>query len=1216
MKRLLIFLTVMFVSSSLLISLSQKVIESKPEMKRVDNELMRIKSTKPQERVKVIVWLNDNKSTDSFKKIGRVKYQYNIIPAVAMEVPASELENLAKEPSVEKIVLDRKLTAFRSSSIPLIRADVASNNFSVNGSGVNISIVDTGVFNHTEFQSPNRITSQKCYCTGCCPPDNSNENFNATDDYSHGTHVAGIAAGQLGVANGSSIIAVKVLDSSGGGYDSDVAKGIEWAFQNGANVISLSLGGCVNATVDGISCYNDCYDSPSAQMVERAVGNGTVVIAAAGNCGSGGNPSQCPEGVRDSYTISTPACAKGAIAVGAVDNNDNIASFSSKGSTDNDNRIKPDITAPGVSIYSTINSLNGYGSKSGTSQATPHVSGVATLVIQKFNQTYGYLPGPNRVKAILITAVNTTGMNVSGYGQRNNIYGSGRIDAYEALRIISFTKNNTISSGQQHHYKINVTSNDFKTTLYWPENSTLNNGLNLFVGNGSYNYSIPSNTNDTVEQVFLMNATTGFWDVYVVGVTGANQTYYLASNMNITDYLTAPALILTRPENRTYTNQTGIPLNFTTDSTNHTIWYTVDGVNKTVITGNTTFNVSSDGQHNITLYVNDSYNNINRSTQYFSVDTVPPIIIIISPVSNLTSNYTTKSTWFNVSLNENGNLSLCSIDGSSNFTLTSLNGTYFYNLSTIAEGYHNVTFYVNDSFNWVNSSSVNFTILIKPNITNLNVDKSLVLFNESVNITTSIDDDNLNSTWMNITWPNGLSALKSMVNSSSSYYYGFNETNQTGSYNVTIFANDTFNNYNTTSVNFTVANSTNVSSTITNGSTVVNVSVKILYNGTNQIRNQTINTSFDFIIPGGLWDVGINTTQLNVTLFNTNLTQNDTRDIKFNDNVQMGNISSNVNTLKTVALKFDNFTFSRANLTFFFSSSLVNNESNLKVYKCHDWNFTGSNCSSNWQADLDDNTFNATINYNNTVINSNVTLVTLNFSAFSLGENQTTTTTTTTTTTIISAPTTTVSGDGSNGGGTTTTSSTTTTTIPSWMNKTEVSLYLNGTQGNFYYYNNTHANFTVTVNVTGGIVNLKTNITGWITQTSTTPLINTSIITCGTNNTFYNVTGWFNQTGNFTSDSEVHYVICYANVTTTNITTTTTMITDSLTTTTTTTATIQSTTTTTTIKEEKIAAHGTKTWYVIPVLIVAIMIVVVWYIKYYKEASQDIVFKRLKEKWN
>jgi len=989
-KRLLIFLMGMFISSSLLFSLSQQfVTHPMSEMKKIDPEL-RIKSLMPQEKVKVIVWLNGNKSSESFKKIGIVKYQYNIIPAVAMEVSSNELEKLAKESNVERIVPDRIIKTLRLESMAVIKANNASSSFNVNGTGINISIIDTGIFNHTEFQNPNRITKQKCYCNftlNCCP-DGTAESDNATDDEGHGTNCAGIAAGKGdGVANGvatnASLFAVKVMNSAGTGSDSDLIAGIDWAVNNSANIISLSLGGTISES-------ETCYSYPSSLAVDNATKQGVIVVIAAGNSG----PS--------SQTIAAPGCAKRAITVGNTNDNDDIVSFSSRGPT-KDNRTKPDLTAPGSSINSTYKNGD-YFPMSGTSQATPHVAGVAALVMQRFNQINGYYPSPDIVKAILITAVNTTGMS-SSYEQRNNVYGSGRIDAYEALRIANsstnFTRNNTISAGQEHHYKINVTSADFKTTLYWPEDMDTNNNLNLIVRNSTNNISYNTDPNDTVEQVFIANASTGYWDVYISCINGTNQTYYLVSNMMIFNYTTAPALILMNPENKTYTNRTGIPLNFTTDSTNQTIWYRLDGGSETVITGNMTFNVSSDGQHNITLYVNDSYNNINQSTQYFSVDSVPPII------------------------------------------------------------------------------------------TNSNVDKSLALLNENVNITANIDDDNLNSTWLNITWSGG-SVLRNMVNSSSTYYYLFNETNQTGNYLVMIFANDTFGNINNASVNFTVADPVNVSSAVTNGSAAVNVSVKIFYNGMSQIRNQSTNTSFNFIIPAGLWDVVINTTQLNVALFNANLTQNVTRDVKFNDNVQMSYVVTNVRALKTVALKFDNFTFSLANVTFSFNSSLVNNQSNLNVYKCENWNFTNSSCSNSWQGDSSDATFNATININN------VTLITLNFSAFSLGENQTTTTTTTT---IAATTTTESSGDGGNVA--TTTRLTTSTTLAS----------------------------TTTITATTEI-----------TTTTTAPAAKP-------------------------------------------------------------------------IEEEKTVFHGVKTWYVIPVVIIAIFIVIVWYVKYYKEASEDTVFKKLKEKW-
>jgi serine protease AprX len=1016
MKVLFFLLTLLFVFS-LISSLSyQYKPVIKPELKKIDPELMELKSSKPQEKVKVIVWMNENKSIDSLKRIGKVKYQYNIIPAVAMEIPVSELENLARESNVEKIVLDRMVSAFRLDSIPLIKADNASSSFSVNGTSINISIIDTGIFNHTEFQSPNRIIKQKCYCssgtersTPCCPPGNTNTSDNATDDSGHGTHCAGIAAGKgdsngQGVAANASLFIVKVLDSSGSGYSSDVVAGIDWAVSNESQVISLSLGSYLGS--------QNCYDSPVSEAVDNATKLGVVVIVAAGNAGY------------STPNITAPGCAKRVITVGATNDNDQIASFSSGGPT-KDNRTKPDLTAPGVGIVSTKPSGitlsdctaqgDNYMTCSGTSMATPHVAGVVALLIQKFKQINGYYPNPDRVKAILITAVNTTGMNASfNYTQRNNIYGSGRIDAYEALRIINYTKNNTISETLEHHYKVNVTSSDFKTTLYWPEDKDTNNDLNLFVGNGSYNYSYPTHANDSIEQVFLMNASTGFWDVYVIGVTGTDQVYYLASNMNITDDVTAPALLLVKPENTTYTSQTNIPLNFTTDETNHTIWYKLDDGNEINITHNTTFNVSSDGFHYITLYVNDSYNNINQSTQYFSVDSTPPIITIISPNSTTVSNYTTKTIWFNISLSETGNVSLYSIDALGNLTMNRSNNTYFYNQSNVTEGGHNVTFYVNDTNGLTNSSSVNFTVSINPVISNQTVDKSLVLLNEGVNISASVSEDTLAFALVNLTWPDGNYTSKNMTNSSSLYYYLFNDTNQTGIYYILVYVNDTLSNRANASSSFEVGQAVNVSSQITNGTAAINVTIKVLYNGTDQIRNQTTNTSLGFVLPSGLWDIKVNTSQLNITLYNSNFTQNITRQINISDDVY-GNFTSNVYAIKTVAAKFENFSFSLVNLSFSFNSSIVTNSSVLELYRCSDWNFINSNCSVVWTNDSYDAVFNGTIG------TSNVTIVSLNLSAFSLGETQTTTTTTTTT----PAETTTVASSSGSSSGNVTTSTTT-----------------------------------------------------------------------------------------------------------------------------------------------------------------------------------------------
>jgi hypothetical protein len=362
--------------------------------------------------------------------------------------------------------------------------------------------------------------------------------------------------------------------------------------------------------------------------------------------------------------------------------------------------------------------------------------------------------------------------------------------------------------------------------------------------------------------------------------------------------------------------------------------------------------------------------------------------------------------------------------------MTELNSTYFYNQSAVMEGIHNVTFYVNDSVGFWNSSSVNFTVSINPLITNPTIDKSLVLLNEIVNISANVSDDNVALVSVNITWPNGNYTQHNMVNSSSLYYYLFNDTNQTGIYYIYVHVNDTLGNRANASLSFEVGQAVNLSSQVTNGTAAINLTINILYNGTNQVRNQTTNNNLNFVLPSGLWDIKVNTSQLNITLYNSNLTQNITRQINISDNVY-GNFTSYVYAIKTIAAKFENFNFSSVNLSFSFNSSLVTNSSALELYRCSDWNFASSNCTTTWTNDSYDVTFNRTIGTNN------ITIVSLNLSAFSLGETQTTTTTTTTTTpatTTVSSSgpgssdntTTTTIGNVTN---TTTTTTTTTTTI-------------------------------------------------------------------------------------------------------------------------------------------------------------------------------------------
>lgn len=645
-----------------------------------------------EEPINVIV-ITSNK--EELKKHIDAEKELSLIQGVSTELTRTAVEVIAKLPSTEKILIDHPVKSFRLESIPLIRADTAASNFLVNGTNIIISIVDSGITNVSEFQSPNRITKQKCFINHGgtrCPSDNSAESNNATDDDGHGTHVAGIAAGKgggtsgTGVATNSTLFAVKVLNVSGSGLSSDIIKGIEWSIDNGANIISLSLG-------LSYSAFTNCYDVSTSLAVENATSLGVLVVVAAGNDGSG------------SSTTAAPACAKSAITAGSVNDSsnsapvfDNISSFSSRGPT-NDNRTKPDLVAPGEWIRSTFNTTHS-ATIAGTSQAAPHVTGVAALLMQKYNSTYGYIPNPSLVKTILLTAVNTTGMQTDGHTQRNNVYGAGRIDAYEAIRIMNFTKNSTIIQNETKVFYINVTNSSAKVTVYWPENSTVSNNLDLIVGNSTLNYSYPTDSRDNVEQVFIYNSTNGTWRVYVNGTTiSGSQTFYLASNREFIDFITIES-----PLNQTYgTGSLHFNMTVTKAIANATV--SIDNGANHTLTNDTLFHYYNltipallEGTRNATFYANDS-NNFITNTTYFTIDLTKPLILIQSP-ENGTYNDTNVS--LNFTLSETGSWCGYSLDNSANTTLTDCSNS---TLSSLSEGSHNVTIYANDTAGNMNKSN-------------------------------------------------------------------------------------------------------------------------------------------------------------------------------------------------------------------------------------------------------------------------------------------------------------------------------------------------------------------------------------------------------------------------------------------------------------------------------------------------------------------------------
>ncbi|MEU4447030.1 S8 family serine peptidase [Actinosynnema sp. NPDC050801] len=322
--------------------------------------------------------------------------------AVAAQAPKADagaaFRDLLADPGVTKVWLDGVLRPALDRSTAQIGAPTAWR-AGLTGKGTRIAVLDSGVDgDHPDLRG--KEVAERNFTED---PDNA-------DLDGHGTHVAAtIASGHRtyrGVAPDARILDGKVC-MNGGCPESWVMAGMQWAVDEGADVVNLSLGG---------------YDSPGVDPLEEAVNRlseqtGTLFVVAAGNSGR-------PK------SIQSPGSADAALTVGAVRHDDDLAHFSSRGPRTGDGAVKPDITAPGLNIVAaraadaTIGTPVGrrHLALSGTSMATPHVAGAAALLAQQHPDW----TGAQLKAALMASAKPNPGLNVFDQG-------TGRVDLTRAI---------------------------------------------------------------------------------------------------------------------------------------------------------------------------------------------------------------------------------------------------------------------------------------------------------------------------------------------------------------------------------------------------------------------------------------------------------------------------------------------------------------------------------------------------------------------------------------------------------------------------------------------------------------------------------------------------------------------------------------------------------------------------------------------------------------
>ncbi len=357
----------------------------------------------PDDEVEVNVGFSAESGRQAaLSRANAVVRDFDSLDIVTLTLPKKAADALSSRADVRYVEENGEVKALAQTEpwgVERTDADVVHRNGET-GAGADVAIIDTGIDSdhpddeHTLGEGHAVVSCGSggwtCYFSG-----NSNAcNTSWDDDNDHGTHCAGIAAGNddssgiRGVAPGATLHAVKVLDCAGSGSYSDIAAGVEHVADQGWDVGSLSLGGSASSAM--------------RDAVQYATDQGVFLVAAAGNDGS------CTD------CVSYPAAYPEVMAVSSTNQDDQLSSFSSQGP-------EIEIAAPGTNVESTVPS--GYATFSGTSMACPHVAGGAAQLIANGASASG--------------ARSTLKSSAENIGLSSNESGSGLLDVAAALGLDS-----------------------------------------------------------------------------------------------------------------------------------------------------------------------------------------------------------------------------------------------------------------------------------------------------------------------------------------------------------------------------------------------------------------------------------------------------------------------------------------------------------------------------------------------------------------------------------------------------------------------------------------------------------------------------------------------------------------------------------------------------------------------------------------------------------